>query len=424
MLASMLPPPLNSLRFTKIDFGKVPIHFVNIDVHKTDAGGIKLVMDLDWDGVCDIELNAEKLPKIGVQHVKLNGKLSILLCPLTNVIPLIGAAQVAFISPPRLHLDFTDAGGIGNIGLVDRAVRKIALSIISSMAVLPKRFLVKLDSNNDYFKTYQHPLGVLRLTIESGQNFGEEKKTRNILKKLVHDVPDCFVKVIVSPQDQWQTSTIKNDRHPEWNETHDFLVSDIEQVIELDVKDDDTVSDDNLGVGSTTVKQLLLDGGKQEINLNHEDQPTDAKVTLSGQFFRFVPDATSFSEQGSGICGLLTVLVASAFGIKGRRQELKPSVKVSWGEQVFRTAIKSDAPGSDIENPSFDQAFNVEIKAGMVPGPPVRIALMDKEEEIGAVEVGLGDVLAASDLALQQDFDIAQGTTVRAGIWLRGIRQA
>jgi len=64
MLASMLPPPLNSLRFTKIDFGKVPIHFVNIDVHKTDAGGIKLVMDLDWDGVCDIELNAEKLPKI------------------------------------------------------------------------------------------------------------------------------------------------------------------------------------------------------------------------------------------------------------------------------------------------------------------------------------------------------------------------
>lgn len=303
-------------------------------------------------------------------------------------------------------------------------MRKIALSIISSMAVLPKRFLVKLDSNNDYFKTYQHPLGVLRLTIESGQNFGEEKKTRNILKKLVHDVPDCFVKVIVSPQDQWQTSTIKNDRHPEWNETHDFLVSDIEQVIELDVKDDDTVSDDNLGVGSTTVKQLLLDGGKQEINLNHEDQPTDAKVTLSGQFFRFVPDATSFSEQGSGICGLLTVLVASAFGIKGRRQELKPSVKVSWGEQVFRTAIKSDAPGSDIENPSFDQAFNVEIKAGMVPGPPVRIALMDKEEEIGAVEVGLGDVLAASDLALQQDFDIAQGTTVRAGIWLRGIRQA
>ena len=335
MFAKMLPSPLNTLHFKKIDLGLVPIKFANADVHRTEGEGIKLNLDVDWDGRCDIELDATGIPKIGVEHVKLRGRMSILLCPLTNVIPLIGAAQVSFINPPYLHLDFTDAGGIGDIDLIDRCIKKVALQIISGMAVLPNRFLVKLDPQNDYFKTYQHPLGLLRLTVESGANFGDEKpKTRNIFKKLLRDVPDCFVKVNVSAEDQWRTSVAKNNHHPEWNETHDFLVTDLDQEIQADVQDKDTAFDDDMGVARTTVKALLSAGGRQELELLHEEEATDGRLTVGGKFYQFVADPSSFGEEnveGDGVVGLLTVLIDSAFGVIGRRQDLKPSVKVTWG---------------------------------------------------------------------------------------------
>jgi hypothetical protein len=122
--------------------------------------------------------------------------------------------------------------------------------------------------------------------------------------------------------------------------------------------------------------------------------------------------------------GQLTVLVASAFGIKGKRQELKPSVQITWGQHKLRTAIKSDSPGSDIENPSFDQAFRIPVQAGMVPGTPVRIALLDGEVERGAVEVSLDDVLAGEGMSLQKFFDVGDGATVRAGLWLKGLAPA
>lgn len=99
--------------------------------------------------------------------------MTILLCPLTNVIPLvrllklapnivvgftnsvqIGAAQVAFVNPPTLKLDFTDAANIADCFLIEKTVRNTILGIISGMAVLPNRFLVKMDNNVDYFKVF------------------------------------------------------------------------------------------------------------------------------------------------------------------------------------------------------------------------------------------------------------------------------
>jgi Ca2+-dependent lipid-binding protein len=64
ILASTLPGPLANLRFVKLDFGHVPIRFSNVDVHKTTSQGIKLDMDVNWEGVCDIELDGNMVPKI------------------------------------------------------------------------------------------------------------------------------------------------------------------------------------------------------------------------------------------------------------------------------------------------------------------------------------------------------------------------
>jgi len=274
LFKQMLPSMLNGLAFTKMDLGPVPIHISNVDVHQTENNGVKLDVDLDWDGKSDIELSGGIVPKIGIEHVKLRGRFSILLCPLMDRFPLAGAAQVAFINEPHLDLDFTDAAHVANLGIIDRTVRKTILGIMSGMIVLPNRFLVKLDIANNYFKTYQHPLGVLRLTVESGENFGEEKGGKSFLKRLVHDVPDCFVKVKLSAEPEWRTRTIDNHRHPEWNETQDMIVTDYDQLVETDVQDADTATgNDNIGVGTITVRDLLLQGGRHELALSHKGQP-------------------------------------------------------------------------------------------------------------------------------------------------------
>jgi hypothetical protein len=64
ILKSTLPTPLSNLKFVKLDLGHIPIQFSNVDVHKTSSQGIKLDMDLTWDGVCDIELDGSMVPKV------------------------------------------------------------------------------------------------------------------------------------------------------------------------------------------------------------------------------------------------------------------------------------------------------------------------------------------------------------------------
>ncbi|KAL2161062.1 hypothetical protein VTH06DRAFT_8775 [Thermothelomyces fergusii] len=400
MFDAMLPAPLNTLHFVKVDLGHVPIHLENVDVHSTENGGIKLDMDVLWDGACDIELDGKLTPKIGVEHLKLYGRLSILLCPLTSVLPCVGALQVAFINKPTIKMTYTDAASIASLGIIDSALRRTVTNIIASMAVLPNRFLVKLDAANDWFRTYQHPLGVLRLTVESGADLGEDVGAEtNILKKLVHDVPDCFATVTLSAAEPgWRTRTVRNSRHPEWRQTHDFLVADHDQAVELDVKDRDMACHDDIGVAATSVRRLLLAGGRQELPLTHAGAPTGGRVTVSARFYRFVPDLASLSsssspspspspsvpapeegghdgqeaqkEEDRPIVGLLSVLVAGARGLRGRREQLRPS------------------------------------------------------DETGAVEVPLDEVLRAPDLRLEKVFDLGSGVKLSAAVWLRGVRLA
>ncbi|KIX99925.1 uncharacterized protein Z520_04562 [Fonsecaea multimorphosa CBS 102226] len=430
MFKTMLPGPLATLHFTKIDLGPVPLRLSNAKTTKSEEHGIILDLNVDWVGKADIELDADMIPALGVKSVQLHGRLSILLCPLTNVIPLIGAAQIAFINPPVLKLDFTGAANVADFSLIDDTVRKVILGIINSMLTLPNRMLVKLDPSCDYFKTYHYPLGMVRVTVEKAWGFGEEAKssTRKFFNKLTRAAPDCYAKVDVGGEKSWKTATRNNTNRPSWNETHDFVVSDFDQCIKVDVLDEDINGDDEVGLAVTTVREVLVAGGRQELPLVHKGEETDGRVSISCEFFKYVADAgslTASDHKGDGrLSGMATILVASAFGIKGLREALKPSVVVTWGKNHrFQTAVKTDAPGTDISNPAFDQAFRLPITTDLVGSSPddFRISLLNGEKEIGAVDIPFASVADAPNKILQQKFDVGGGATVRASIRLEGI---
>ena len=64
MLAAMLPGPLKSLHFEKLDLGPVPIGLSNVDVQKNEDQGIRLDMDVNWDGKCNITLAGNMIPTV------------------------------------------------------------------------------------------------------------------------------------------------------------------------------------------------------------------------------------------------------------------------------------------------------------------------------------------------------------------------
>lgn len=301
------------------------------------------------------------------------------------------------------------------------------------MFTLPNRYLVKLDPNNDYFKTYLDPLGVLRVTVEKAWGFAEEEKggMKKLFAKVTRAAPDCYAKTQVGAEVEHRTQTINNKHTPAWNETHDFVVSDMDQCVKVEVYDHDVNGDDEIGMAVTTVKDSVKSGGRLELPLvTKKGEETGGQISLSFEYFDYVPTPDSFNatqHKGEGKdCGLATILIANARGIKGNRETLKPSVKVTWGEKnTFQTAQKSDAPGTDINNPSFDQNFRIPIDSlgGMISSKSedFRIVLLDGEKEVGSVSVPFADVQKSPEMTLQQDFDVGNGAKVRAEIQLRGM---
>lgn len=71
MFKTMLPRPLNTLHFTKIDFGPVPLRLSNAKTTKTDNDGIQLDLNVDWVGKADIEMDADMFPALVCKSVTL-----------------------------------------------------------------------------------------------------------------------------------------------------------------------------------------------------------------------------------------------------------------------------------------------------------------------------------------------------------------
>ena len=419
MFKEMLPTPLNSLHFTKIDLGKKPIKFDNIDVHSRNEGVIKLDVDVIWDGECDIELKASIIGGFGVEKVKLHGRISILLCPLVERMPLVTAAQIAFISPPQIELDFTGLADIADCSLIDGTIRKIIHKVLASILVLPNRLLVKIDPLNDYYKTYQQHLGVIRLTVDKATGF---KTPKGFFK----DIPDVFCKLQMGAHPEVRTKTINNDTKPQWNESFDFLLSDHDQRIEVHAIDDDLAGDDKLGTAMVTVNELLLAGSSKDLPFLIKDKESGACVTIKCEIMPFTEDLTSFeSELYKGknyLCGLVTILIAGAKKIPGDKETAATMVKVKFGKEQFQTPLIMNMPGVDALNPSFDASFRVLLTSELAAdASDISLTLISRKDTLGTLDIKFNDVVSAPSHTIVGEHPIGDGPALDFKINIAGL---
>mmetsp|Transcript_17297 Transcript_17297/g.31329 ORF Transcript_17297/g.31329 Transcript_17297/m.31329 type:complete len:754 (-) Transcript_17297:132-2393(-) len=395
-----LAPTLKDLKvplhFVKLDLGDVPIRTTNMLIHRVDLEssndgantkqtGIQIDVDVEWDGNCDIMIQATltKSAKVifGVKAIKLSGRMHILLSPLTTELPVISAVQYGFTNPPNIQLEFTGAvKTVTSLSFVQSALVGVIQSSLASMLVLPNRMVMPIDLGSyDYLDTYQPPVGMIRLTAVSGRGFKVAKKVR-----LLKDVPDVYCKISLGAskavRPPFRTSTKKNNLTPSWrDESGDFILYDMDQKIYVEVFDEDKGPldpDDELGEARISVRDLFRNDGICELELELEGKDkTGCYITLSAELFHLseqLQSLSSFTYEGKNqLCGLATIIVTKAFDIPVPKVDAATFVKVVYGEsskheKTFYTGTVMDYPGYDALNPMYDSVFHVPITSAML----------------------------------------------------------
>jgi hypothetical protein len=150
-----MPAPMNTCRFTKVDLGDIPITMNNIVVHPIHKDSLQWDFDMEWDGECDIQLQADYIGKFGIKKLKLFGRMAIIFKPLLNELPIVSCIQYSFINIPKIDLQFTGLASVAEMSVLNDAIKTaIQRSMLSSC--LPHRRLYKLSAENDNYLDTSH----------------------------------------------------------------------------------------------------------------------------------------------------------------------------------------------------------------------------------------------------------------------------
>lgn len=424
MFKEMLPGPLASLHFTKIDLGNSPIRLDNIVVNDIKDGALQFNLDFNWITDCAINMKADYVGAFGVKSIKLTGRMTFLLKPLTNELPIVSAIQYGFINPPNLELDYSGLASIADFTIVERKMKAILDDTLASMVVLPIRMLYKMDLGNDFFATYQPPIGIASVTVVDGHGFVVEKRT---LRKA--DVPDVYCNVQLGGR-TFKTSVIKDNLKPVWNESADFLLSDHDQTINMQAWDEDNGTldaDDDLGTANVSVADILIAGKKMNVELQQDYRGTGAFVNLRCDVCELTADIKSFeTRKGKNqYCGLMTILVTRAAKIPVGKKEAATFVKVTYGGSEFLTSAIVDDVGVDALNPIYDAFFHVPLTKEIVSkGGTVVLSLMNGETILGTTSVTHSVLVKTPNRRIQEMRPIGdKGATIEFRVSLQGVKE-
>jgi hypothetical protein len=121
---------------------------------------------------------------------------------------------------------------------------------------------------------------ILKLTAVEGRDF---KYQRRLLQE--SHMSNAYLKIQVgsNPNNTWRTKTCYKSQDPVWNETSVFVLSGPNETIQIDAYDNEegrTYRDDKLGSAELKVEEVLLAGGKKEVELILKDKPTGTFVTI------------------------------------------------------------------------------------------------------------------------------------------------
>lgn len=412
-----LPKPFSNFKFLSAELGKDPLTVDRVIVHRRFQNCIALDLDVSFKGAPKMSMTCSPLrAPFGIKELTWQGRLSVLLRPLIPSIPLFGAVQVAMVSHPTIDMNFTGIGEVADFGPVERIVKKVIKNVIASMAVLPNRFLHKMVDSIDYFDVYFPPLGVIVITIEKGRGFTKEKKIG-----LIKQTPDLYCKASFGLEDM-KTEVRMNNLEPKWGTSKSFILSDLEQPLELKCYDKDTVTKDDL-VGSITMnaKELLA----KESEWVHFQENIDKSIAENGEIL-IRSQGFVFDDPSKPIIGqcVMSVLIDRAKNLPVTTKSAACYVRVgrSFSKSTPEIARTPEPiPGVDPVNPIWNHSF--DVLCDRVTDADVVLEVFAGRSLQGRVAFSAHQLNASESKSKEGEFALEGGATIRAKVVLRGLVQ-
>lgn len=236
-------PLVKDIRIDKLDLGERPFRVDSFKTYETVDDEIIMETSLFWGG--DLELRVTAVVQAGpmtvdlpidVQNIQFKA-LARITIPLVETLPCAGGVTISLLEEPFVDFELNVLGSPDIMAMpgVPLAVRSAIKVIAGNMLVYPNEFMYPLMEG---FGRPPPPQGMLKVCVKSGHN----------LKSSFFDVVDPYVVLEIRTGRPSETSFIKNNPNPVWNEDIDLVVDDpVVQELKIVVMDEDVLLPDIVG---------------------------------------------------------------------------------------------------------------------------------------------------------------------------------
>ncbi|XP_042615143.1 LOW QUALITY PROTEIN: extended synaptotagmin-1-like [Cyprinus carpio] len=404
---------LQTLSFTKVDFGGKPMRVVGVKAHTENEKG-QILLDVYISYVGDVEINVEVkryFCKAGVKGIQLHGMMRVILEPLIGDVPIVGAVTMFFIQRPKLTINWTGLTNLLDVpGLNAMSDTKI-MDAIASFLVLPNRLTVPLVADLHVAQLRcPLPRGVVRIHLLEADGLAS---TDNYVKGVMAGMSDPYALLRVGPQ-TFKSRHLDNTLNPKWDEMYEVIVHEVPgQELEVEMFDKDPDHDDFLGrtkldLGIVKKSKIvdewfnLKDTPTGRVHLRLEWLTLEANTERLEEVLKRNESVVSQTAKPPSAAILAVYLdKAEALPMKKGNKVPNPIVQISMQDVTRDSRICWNTV-----NPQWEDAFTFFIRDPSKQDISVQVKDNDRVQVLGSLSIPVSRLLSCQDLTLDEWFNL------------------
>ncbi|XP_016312744.1 extended synaptotagmin-1 isoform X2 [Sinocyclocheilus anshuiensis] len=401
---------LQTLSFTKVDFGGKPMKVVGVKAHTENEKG-QILLDVYISYVGDVEINVEVkryFCKAGVKGIQLHGMMRVILEPLIGNVPIVGAVTMFFIQRPKLTINWTGLTNLLDIPGLNVMSDTMIMDAIASFLVLPNRLTVPLVADLHVAQLRcPLPRGVVRIHLVEADGLASKDNS------VMAGMSDPYALLRVGPQ-TFKSRHLDNTLSPKWDEMYEVIVHEVPgQELEVEVFDKDPDHDDFLG---RTKLDLGIVKKSQIVDewFTLKDTPT-GRVHLRLEWLTLETDTERLEEvlkRNESVvsktakppsAAILAVYLdkAEALPMKKGNKDPNPIVQIAVQDVTRDSRICWNTV-----NPQWEDAFTFFIRDPSKQDINVQVKDNDRVQVLGSLSVPVSRLLFCQDLNLDEWFNL------------------
>ncbi|XP_066521210.1 extended synaptotagmin-1 [Hoplias malabaricus] len=406
---------LQTLSFTKIDFGDKAMKVVGVKTHsETDKGQVLLDVYISYVGNAEINVEVKRyFCKAGVKGIQLNGMMRVILEPLVGDVPIVGAVTMFFIKRPQLNINWTGLTNLLDIPGLSVMSDTMIMDAIASFLVLPNRLTVPLVPNLPVAQLRSPlPRGVVRIHLVEADELAAKD---NYVKGVMAGTSDPYALIRVGPQ-TFKSRHLDNTSSPKWGEMYEVIVHEVPgQELEVEVFDKDPDQDDFLG---RTKMDLGIVKKAKVIDEWFSLKDTETgRVHLRLEWLTLQDDTTNLEQvlkrNESAVnkmpnppsAAILAVYLDKAEALPMKKGNKDPSPMVQLSVKDMKRESKTCW---NTVNPQWEDAFTFFIQDPHKQDLDIQVKDNDRVQALGSLSIPLSRVLSCPQLSLDETFNLSQ----------------